>query len=322
MNATKPLCSGVVKKKCLIYANCQGSAVGSFLEKSAYFQEKYFIEIINNYIAIKNKIDIDLASFNDAELFIYQPINIKHGIYATDYIMKYLPAHCVKISFPYVYNYAMWPLFEDVNDVKGKDAIVSLVENDLSLKEIADKFCRGEIDFEFGRRFDETIAVLRSKENETDVKIVDFILGKLRTEKIFLTHNHHTNSLYIHCADQILNMLCFPALDFTSGIPQTEICLGECWPQSPYETNFYGLTYLSPWEKYHPEKKDSNWHRFYLRLIGKIYFSYPMPWIKKVWERIYLYLRIRWSLLVGAGYLRTVDREKIKGWRNGTRQKI
>ncbi len=290
------------KKLCLIYANCQGRAFDTFLRMSAEFQEKYRIEIVNNYIFIQNKHNLPLDTFKKADLFIYQPIAAKHGVYATDNLFEYLPPQCVKISFPYIYNDALWPLFEVLGEIKGQEVVVSLIESGLSLKEIVDRFCAGKIDFQFERRFSDSMAILRSKEEKTDVKVADFIVSNFRTKKLFLTHNHHTNAIYIHCANQILNILHLPLLHFVDKMP-AETCLGDCWPQSPYETNFYGLTYQYAWQEYHPEKIDSNWHRFYLKLIGKIYFSFPLPWLKRVSLKSYLYLRIKRDLVWGAGYM-------------------
>lgn len=310
------------KKLCLIYANCQGGALGAFLQKSKAFLEQYQVELVHNFQAIQNGSEPPIDALRRADLFLYQPLDPKHGVYATDYLKKYLPLNCVMISFPYIYNDALWPLFEDSGNIYGKESIIALIDNGLSLKKIISIFCSGEIDFQFEKRFARSINILRSKESATDIKIVDFIVDNLKKEKLFLTHNHQTSSVYIHCVNQILHILCLPLLSLPGRIHPNEIAMTDCWPQSPYETDFYGLDYLSDWQECHPERKDSNWHRFYLRLIGKIYFSYPMPWIKRVWERTYLYLRIKWGLLIGAGYLRPVDRKKIKGWRNGTRQKI
>jgi len=292
-----------MKKLCLIYANCQGRGINAFLQRSAAFRDRYRTEIIENYLAITTGAGIPFDVLQRTDLFVYQPVSGRHGIYATDNLRRYLPSQCIIISFPYIYNDALWPLFEEADKIKGKEVIVQLIEKSVSLKTIVDMFCSGKIDFQFARRFHESMAILRSKESGTDVKIADFIERKLCGEKIFLTQNHQTSSVYVHCVNQMLNILHIPRLSLPETLHPNEAALPDCWPQSPYETEFYGQNYRYDWRTFHPEKKDSNWHRFHLNIIGKIYLSYPMPWFRRVFWKVYLRLRIKWSLLTGAGYL-------------------
>jgi len=292
-----------MKKLCLIYANCQGRSVNTFLQRSGAFLERYQVEVVENYSVITTGGGIPFDVLKRTDLFIYQPVSAQHGIYATDNLKKYLPTECVTISFPYIYNDALWPLFEEAGKIKGKEVVVALTKKGLSLKTIADMFCAGRIDFQFARRFRESMAILRSKEAVTDVKVADYIESNLGTEKLFLTQNHQTSSVYIYCVNQMLDILCFPRLSLPENLHPNEASLPDCWPQSPYETEFYGQSYRYDWRTFHPDKKDSNWHRFYLNIIGKIYLSYPMPWFRRFFCQVYLRLRIKWSLMTGAGYL-------------------
>lgn len=292
-----------MKKLCLIYATCQGRGINTFLQKSAAFQDRYRVEIVENYLAITAGAGILFDVLQQADLFIYQPVATRHGIYATDNLRKYLPLQCVTISFPYIYNDALWPLFEEADKIKGREIIVQLIEKGVSLKNIVEMFCSGEIDFQFARRFHESMAILRSKEAGTDVKVADFIERNLSRKKIFLTQNHQTSVVYLHCVNQMLDILQLPRLPIPDNLRLNEAALPDCWPQSPYETQFYGMGYRCDWRTLHPEKKDSNWHRFYLNIIGKIYLSYPMPWFLRFFWKVYLRFRIKWSLMTEAGYL-------------------
>lgn len=292
-----------MKNLCLIYATCQGRAVEFFLNKSESFCELYRIETIDNLLLIKSGASLPVDALRKADLFICQPVSARHGIYATENFIKYLSPQCKIISSPYIYNDALWPLFEGGGKIKGKEIIAALVEKGMSLKEIVDMFCAGKIDFQFARRFHESMAILRSTELRTDVMVADFIENKLSGEKLFLTENHQTSSVYMHCVNQILDILCLPRLSLPDNLHPNEAALPDCWPQSPYETEFYGMGYRCDWRTFHPDKKDSNWHRFHLSIIGKIYLSYPMPWFLRVFWKVYLRLRIKWSLMTGAGYL-------------------
>ena len=142
-----------MKKLCLIYATCQGRGITAFLQQSAAFRDSYRTEIVENYLAITNGAGNLFDVLQRTDLFIYQPVSARHGIYATDNLRKYLPSQCITISFPYIYNDALWPLFEEADKIKGKEVIVQLIEKGVSLKEIVDMFCAGGIDFQFARRF-------------------------------------------------------------------------------------------------------------------------------------------------------------------------
>ena len=200
-----------MKKLCLIYANCQGGALNVFLQKSDEFSSRYQTKIIENYSLIANGSALPVNSLRRADLFIYQPVAAKHGIYASDNLKKYLPPKCLTISFPYVYNDALWPLFEEGTKIKGKEVIVSLIEQGFSLKKIVELFRAGQIDFQFERRFRESIAILRAKEAVTSVKTADFIIENLGIMKLFLTQNHQTSILYIH---SLLSGLLFNKINY------------------------------------------------------------------------------------------------------------
>lgn len=204
----------------VIYANCQSKGIRVCLDtviKANYTE-------IANYDYIQTKKDLPIDILRDADIFIYQPIDIKHGIYSTDpsienSICTYLSPNCTKISFPYIYNSAMWSIVseqgipENVNDIsstekyKDVDAIKKLKSQGYSLDAIKTKFLNGEIDFEYQERFDKCMNILRQKESICDVKVVDFILKNIRNVKLFMTQNHPTTQVFIFCANQILSIL-------------------------------------------------------------------------------------------------------------------
>jgi hypothetical protein len=88
------------------------------------------------------------------------------------------------------------------------------------------------------------------------------------------------------------------------SVDPNEANLPDCFPESPYEKAYFEQRYISHWKQFHSRKKDSNWHRFHLKLILLVYLSIPKSWLTgRIWKA-YLSLRIRWSLLTGQGYLR------------------
>lgn len=292
-----------MKKICVIYANCQGGAINRFLQRHDIYNENYENHLFENYHLIENGLSLPFDLLKQADLFIYQPLQNKHGQYATDIVKNCLPATCKKISFPYIYNAALWPLYEEIDNIVGEEIILKLIEKGYSLKKIIDMFCAESIDFEFGRRFQISMDILKQKEEVSDLKVSDYILKKINKEKIFLTQNHQTSTFYIYCTNQILTNLGLSAMDPSKCFHPNDAELPDCWPQSPYETKHYKYEYHCDWKTFHPKKVDSNWHRFHIKLIGKIFLrkhrSLSFPFTRK----LYLRYRIGLSLLMGNGYL-------------------
>jgi hypothetical protein len=292
-----------MKKICVIYANCQGRAINTFLQKHDSYKENYENHLFENYHVIENGLSLPFDLLKQADLFIYQPLKNKHGQYATDIVKNYLPATCKKISFPYIYNDALWPLYEENDKITGEEIILNLIEKGYTLKGIINMFCAEEIDFEFGRRFKKSMEILKQKEKVTDIKVSDYILKRISKEKLFLTQNHQTSALYVYCTNQILKHLGFSTIGSARHFHPNEAGLPDCWPQSPYETKYYEYKYKLDWKTFHPEKVDSNWHKFNIKLIGKIFLrshrSLPLSYARK----LYLRYRIQSSLLTGDGYL-------------------
>lgn len=292
-----------MKKICIIYANCQGRGIHTFLRKHDTFSETYENHLFENYHVMENGLPLPIDLLKKADLFIYQPLKSKHGQYATDIVTGYLPAACKMISFPYVYNDALWPLYEENDKIVGEEIILKLIEKGYSLNRIINMFCAEEIDFEFGRRFQRSMEILKQNENGTDLKVSDYIINNISKEKIFLTQNHQTSSFYIYCANQILRHLGFSTIDSSERFHPNETGLPDCWPQSPYETKHYKYAYNFDWKTFYPEKVDSNWLRFHVKIIGKIFIrkhpSFPLSLLRK----LYLRYRIQLSLLTGNGYL-------------------
>ena len=204
----------------VFYSNCQQSGLSYFLKKSI----NCYCNHIENYSLIKEKQNIPIHLLKNADIFIYQPIDKKHGIYSTDTsiennILSYLPEYCKKISFPYIYNSALWILIPpaDIDGLAGnykgqgeyinKEPIIKLINQGYNLKTIIDKYKKGEIDFEYEARFIDSINILREKEMNCNIKVADFIEHNIRKKKLFFTQNHPTTCVFIHCVNQLLNIL-------------------------------------------------------------------------------------------------------------------
>ena len=262
------------KKKCIIYANCQGNAVGHFLRKSTEFNDCYSVHFVSNYSLINSSEQIPIDLLKEADLFIYQPLNEKHGQYEPENLKRYTPSRCKSFSFPYIFNDALWPLVRGNGKVVGREAIDDLIEKGYSTREIVQQFLSLSIDFRFGERFEKSFSILKEKEAVADVKVTEYILANISKEKLFLTQNHPSSNLLLHCVNQLLSFLDFSPLSKGAITHLNEAGLPNCWPTSPYDKEYYNFQYSYGWAVFHEIKKDDNWKNYYLKLIGEILFEY------------------------------------------------
>ena len=280
-------------KFCVIYANCQGEYLKKILSKSKIFTRIYTqIEHFENYKFINDKQIEYLKIYfsNDicniildykyqpipsyvcnADLFIYQPVNSNHNKLSTTHIINnILKKECKVISFPYIYNNAIW-----IYDKKGNfDKIFKNLFLNFSLEETLAKFKNLEIDFNFQKRFENTMNILKIREQTTDIKVHQYILDNFKKKKLFISEPHPTIHIYYHCTIQLFKLLNLNN-DISFELAFTVLTLDraqklhtgliEKFPKTPYDINFYKFE----WKK----EPDDNWLAFYSDKIKKIYLE-------------------------------------------------
>ena len=274
------------KMICIIYSNCQGRGVRRFLEKQDNFRADYSIHVINNYTAIAENKELPTELLKKADLFIYQPIHAKHGIYSSDKVLSLLSEKCKCISFPYIYNDALWPIFEKKGRYVGGNSVICLMKENKSLKYIIDTFMKLEIDFDFTGRFSYSNSILKKKEQVTTVKVADFIKQNFRSRRLFLTCNHPTSYVFAYCVNQILARLGYDLLENAENLPENIANLPGFWPVSPYDRMFY---------KFH-FKEDKKWKKHYVDCIGEIYLKHMNN--KTKWNLFYYKIYIEYKKLI------------------------
>jgi len=263
----------------VFYANCQDRGLNYFLQKHIKFETKH----ISNFILIKNKNKIPIDILKQADIFIYQPIDKKHGIYSTDTcvennIMSYLSPNCKIISFPYIYNSSLWILippatvdgyignYPDINKYINREPIEKLKVKGYSLDEVLQMYSKELIDFDYENRFIKSIEILKKKEESCDVKIADFIEKNIRKHKLFFTQNHPTTCVFIHCVNQILSILGYNNKFDEFAYPENICKLAEDgeWPHTSYDYKYWNFEYKS-------SNINNNW---YVNHIKNIYNNY------------------------------------------------
>jgi Polysaccharide biosynthesis enzyme WcbI len=270
------------KLKCVFYGNCQCLLIWSILRLVPMFLEQYEdkFNCLSNYHLIANQTPLDLALLKDADLFIYQPIDSKHGQYATNKetgVLSHLKASCRMISFPYIYQSALWPLIKpaladdlvaeygNFNKYINREVILDLKKQGHNLQEILNMWDQNKIDFNYAARYKASLQILRNKEAITDLKVSDFISQHIRTHRMFLTQNHPTSPIMVHCTKQLLKLLGIEeqlnlfALKDDFGYEKSQ----KSWPVSKYDLNYWKWSY--------PVKESANADKFYKDIITSIY---------------------------------------------------
>ena len=248
--------------KIFIFANCQGTAIGKLLQHAGFTN----IHNEHNYhyithTSLNNTIENHLKT---CDFFIYQPLSAIYPVYNTNNLKSYLKPGCITISFPYMYNDALVPLYIsyrrdipnngeyaiDGNDIKygNINVIHRLKDEGYSLESILDLYDTDQIDWNYEERFNNTLHILRDKEKETDIKISDFILKNHKDMPLFNYHydarficcNHPCNNILIECTNQILDILNTPRINYSGD----ELIPGRYNP-SRYDIKYYNFKWIS-----------------------------------------------------------------------------
>ena len=259
--------------KIVFYTNCQSMGIIHNLELN---MKEISMCRITNYQYINNKINLPTNILNECDIFIYQPIDKRHGIYSTEKgennIMSYLKPECLKISFPYLYNSGIWGITKDAIDKDdgtecgNRDSIAKLKSK--SLEEVIDMYRANKIDFNYKSRFEMSLSKLQEKEKKCDIHVSEFIKNNIKTNKLFFTQNHPTPYLFAFVSNQILELI---KIKFIQNMTNTqyiftnynELCNGPKWPISKNDIDFWNFTYIQDAE----EDADN----YYIELITKYY---------------------------------------------------
>ena len=217
-----------MKQLCIIYANCQNRLIATYLQRSHYFNQKYIIRRFPVHLLIARNKNIPDRELQQAKLFIYQPVKDIHGKHSTNYIISKLPKDCRLISFPSLYFLGYFPQFckNPVNHIiepnhcagvipHGDTNIISMLERGKSTPEIIRELSNPDFyTSEFLQsNLNKTLAELRKRELQLDVKISDFIKNNFQNYYLFYTQNHPTDLVGMWVVNQILKLLKLPTLN-------------------------------------------------------------------------------------------------------------
>src|ERR1700744_526273 len=193
-------------KLALFIGNCQCGGIIHFLKKSIQFTNTYNVKQYANWEILLGKENLPINEIKNADLLIYQPLTDIHGCYSTNSnnpnsFIHLLKTDAIKISFPRIHNNSLWPIFNKTDSKTvfyGAEGIEYYHNQKFKLNDILKIYDTGNFDFKFEERFNKNINISKSKEENTDIKVVDFIIKNLSNEQLFLTHDHPTGSLFFY----------------------------------------------------------------------------------------------------------------------------
>jgi hypothetical protein len=229
-----------MKKKCILFGNCQLSGVSIFLKKYSNFYDIYDIEQYANWQLILDNQHISIKSLQEADLVIYQPLTDVHNCYSTNKhnpksFFNLLKESCKTISFPRIHNNAIFPIFKRYfhgNEMYGNIVNNYDNDNDNDINKLIELYDKDLINFDFDERMSENYKISKLKEENCDVKIIDFIFENIQNHKLFLTHDHPTSFIFNEVTRQICNLLNID-YDYENGLTAEENITGL--PDSLYQ---------------------------------------------------------------------------------------
>jgi hypothetical protein len=242
-----------MKKICVLFGNCQCNGIREFLKFSDFYS-LYDVHQFANWQLIEDEKSLPINLLKKADLIIYQPLSDVYGCYSTNInntnsFFKLLKSDCIKISFPRIHNNAIFPIFKKHKD---KKIYYGSIEKK-PLEQIISDYENNIIDFNFEQRWNDNIKISREKEQNCDVKIIDFIIENMSKHKLFLTHDHPTSIIFNELTKQICKILnlsynCTIDLIKNENITQLKDSVynrsDNQYPISRYSIKFFKFEYI------------------------------------------------------------------------------
>ena len=256
----------MTKQKALFIGNCQNQGIIHYLSYSQEFMNTFEVKSYANWQLIENQSEIPMKDIQEADLFVCQPLRPVHGCYSTDPSVKgsigyYVKDDCIKLSYPYIFSSAMWPIVQagqNQNRWFGNEIIDELLLHGMNSNDILNSYYQNEIDWKYKQRFEKSLGILKEKETITNLKISDFIENNYRDKLLFLIPHHPTSIIFFYMANLILKELNMKEIDEDVicgindvGLPDsTYNQINNMFPIHSSTVQEYGLTYAKEYLEY------------------------------------------------------------------------
>lgn len=209
----------LMKKKVVIFANCQSGAIGQTLSESDMFTKDYSWEFNPPVQSIKTDAQIQslISSVESADVFIYQNVNAESypKEVNTNFLLERLNPKCVKISIPSMYFDGYFP---HLSTMAGKTGPLNLVHDYFiasayvlgsSKKEAKDMILSESLyDVDFSKELANTsLENLSKREKEVDITIGGYILENYKKRQLFNQFNHPRREVIVYVCRRVLTKL-------------------------------------------------------------------------------------------------------------------
>ena len=198
----------------LFFGNCQAKQFHRFFDVFFNIDNLSTLYLSNNpRTGMMKSVDIIVDNIQNSDIIIYQPLSEKHNLYSEESIMSLKKSNCLSVSFPYIFNSGAFSLSHAPKAIKnpygviyGEEIIIEL-NKIYSKVEIINLFKQGEIDFNQRNRFDYCMKIVKKREQKTQIKVADYILDNYQDRKLFITHNHPKNCVFMEMTYQLANII-------------------------------------------------------------------------------------------------------------------
>jgi len=211
-----------LKKKCIVYGNCQTEPIRKYLMASSTFNRIYTMIYVPSIHRCNHETGLDqqyLKTLYDCDLFIYQKVSQSYNYYlSSDYMLERLPSKCMKISFTNSYFSGYYPQYMHKKLYPYADKnIIKLLNEGCSKEEIIsilsdDNFYSYD---EVKTNLENTIQELKRRDTELDITLDDYIEQNYKDIQLFYTINHPSYHIIQYLTMKILDKLEIPKIEIS-----------------------------------------------------------------------------------------------------------
>jgi len=202
----------VAKPVLLVYANCQGESLSELLSLHPAVAADFSVRYHPNYTGLA----VPEPDIRAAHLCLYQWLDpARWGRLSSDDLLAALPRGCRSLCLPNLLFKGYWPFWAHRPGFDYPDILLDkLLAMGLSDREILHLYLHADVSrfHDLPRIFAASLAQERDKEKRWDIRVVDLIEARFRSEWLFATHNHPRKALLLHLARETLNLLSLPPL--------------------------------------------------------------------------------------------------------------
>ncbi len=237
---------------CLVHANCQGEPLVNLLMAHPGFAARWHCRVVLNYA--REPVPDDMLGA--CTLFLYQHLGPEWGALSSASLLARLGPAARRVAVPNMFWKGCWPLWTSAPDFDFSDMLLdALLARGLSREQTLHLYLRTDPAkyFDLDALAEASLTREREKEAHSDVKYVEEVLARWRTEQLFFTVNHPRKALLRLAADGVCSLLGLaPAPEEAyAAVPEE---LGEFeLPVHPAVAERFGLAWAGPertWEIY------------------------------------------------------------------------